>query len=78
MADVRTTNDLHHPRNHARRRSGLAFVIFLIAIPLIAVFVASVMNMQGTVSWPAGRIEFGLKSPLPQAPSPASTQQASQ
>ncbi len=83
MADVRTTNDLHHPRNHARRRSGLALVLFLIAIPLLAVFVASVMNMQGAVSWPAGRIEFGLKSPLPQAPaqqapSPASTQQASQ
>lgn len=65
MADVRTTHDLHHPRNTHRGTAALLIVLF--ATLLLAVFVASVMNMQGSISWPAGRIEFGLKSPLPQA-----------
>lgn len=67
MADI--THDTHnHHRPRSSHRGGAALLIFLFVALLLAVFVASVMNMHGSVSWPAGRIEFGLKSPLPQAP----------
>jgi hypothetical protein len=64
MTDVRTTRDLHHPRSS--HRGTAAFLIFLILLIGAGIFVAAVMNMHGSISWPAGQIEFGLKSPLPQ------------
>ena len=66
MADASATSDVRH-RHHRSHRGTAAFLIFLFVALLLAVFVASVMNMHGTLTWPAGRIEFGLKSPLPQA-----------
>ncbi len=71
MADVRTTHEIDRrqeiDRRHRKHHTGLALFAFLVFLVVAAVFVAAVMNLHGSISWPAGQIDFGLSSPLPQA-----------
>jgi hypothetical protein len=56
MADVHET---HVERTHGS--GALAFFMFLLGALLIAVVVLVLMNVHWTISWPAGRVDIGLK-----------------
>ena len=48
-------------RTHRRGRIWPAFVMLLVVLLLIGLIVAMVMNLRGSISWPAGRVEFGFR-----------------
>jgi cytoskeletal protein RodZ len=56
MAEVRET---HAERR--RGRGGLFLVTFLVGGFLIGVVAVMLMNVQGTLYWPAGRVDFNLR-----------------
>ena len=49
-----------------RRRGPLwpAVVMLFVLVLLIGVVIAMVMDVRGSVSWPAGRVEFGFRPNL--------------
>ena len=44
-----------------RGRGGMAFLMFLFGALLIAVVALVLINVHWTISWPAGRVDIGLK-----------------
>ena len=66
--------DVHEVYVDKRRsRAGPVIVLTLIVLLLLGVVVAMVMNVHGSISWPAGEMKFGF---WPQATSAAPTQVA--
>ena len=71
MADVRDVRI-------ERRRGPLwpAVVMLFVLLMLIGIVIAMVMDVRGSISWPAGRVEFGFRPNLlvtrtvPLAPEP--------
>jgi len=59
MADVRDVRI-------ERRRGPLwpAVVMLLVLVLLIGIVIAMVMDVRGSISWPAGRVEFGFRPNL--------------
>jgi hypothetical protein len=55
MADV---HEIYTPR---RRRIWPTVVMFLLIVLLIGIVVAMIMNVRGTISWPAGGLQFGFR-----------------
>src|ERR1700674_273044 len=58
MTEVRET---HVERR--RGRGGLFLVTFLVGALVIAVVAVLVMNVQGSLYWPAGHVDFHLRPP---------------
>jgi hypothetical protein len=56
MADV---HEVYTPKR--RRRIWPAVVMFLLIVLLIGIIVAMIMNIRGSISWPAGGVEFGFR-----------------
>ena len=56
MADVHET---HVERS--RGRGAMAFMMFLFGALLIAVVALFLIDVHWTISWPAGRVDIGLK-----------------
>jgi hypothetical protein len=48
-------------RTSRRGRIWPSFVMLLIVLLLIGIVIAMIMNLRGSISWPAGRIEFGFR-----------------
>jgi hypothetical protein len=44
-----------------RGRGALAFLMFLFGALLIAIVAVVLINVHWTISWPAGRVDIGLK-----------------
>lgn len=59
MADV-------HDVRIERRRGPLwpAVVMLIVLLMLIGIVIAMVMDVRGSISWPAGRVEFGFRPNL--------------
>ena len=68
MAEIRET---HVERR--RSRGGLFVLTFLVGAFLIATVVVVLMNVQGTLSWPAGRVDFSLRPTASQPANPPVT-----
>jgi len=68
MAEIRET---HVERR--RGRGGLFVLTFLVGAFLIAAVVVVLMNVQGTLSWPAGRVDFSLRPTASQPANPPVT-----
>ena len=56
MADVHETYV-----EKTRGRGAMAFMMFLFGALLIAVVALVLINVHWTISWPAGRVDIGLK-----------------
>ena len=53
--------DVHEVYVDKRRsRAGPIIVLTLVILLLIGVVVAMVMNVHGSISWPAGELKFGF------------------
>jgi len=53
--------DVHEVYADKRRsRAGPIIVLTLVILLLIGVVVAMVMNVHGSISWPAGELKFGF------------------
>ena len=59
MADV-------HEVHVERRRGPIwpAVVMLFVVLMLIGLVIAMVMDIRGSISWPAGRVEFGFRPNL--------------
>ncbi len=68
MAEVRET---HGERR--RGRGGWFLVTFLVGGLLIGVVAVMLMNVQGTLYWPAGQVNFNLRPTAPIASTTPST-----
>ena len=67
--------DVHEVYVDKRRsRAGPIIGLTLVILLLIALVVAMIMNIHGSISWPAGELKFGF---WPQATSEAPTRVAS-
>jgi hypothetical protein len=54
-------SDVHEVYVDKRRsRAGPIIVLMLVCLLLIGVVVAMVMNVHGSISWPAGELKFGF------------------
>jgi hypothetical protein len=54
--------DIHETRvDRARGRGVMAFMMFLFGALLIAIVAIVLINVHWTISWPAGRVDIGLK-----------------
>jgi hypothetical protein len=54
--------DIHETHVEKTRGSGaMALVMFLFGALLIAVVALVLINVHWTISWPAGRVDIGLK-----------------
>ena len=66
--------EIHETHIERRRGRGRWFVLsFLVGALLIAFVVVALMNIQGTLSWPAGRIDFSLRPTASQPVNPPVT-----
>ena len=45
----------------ARGRGAMAFMMFLFGALMIAIVALVLINVHWTISWPAGRVDIGLK-----------------
>jgi hypothetical protein len=68
MADVQDV-----PVLRRRRRFWPAVVLALACLLLIATLVAMIMNIHGSISWPAGNITFGFPPSGIEAPAVAAS-----
>jgi hypothetical protein len=59
MAEV---HEVYRPKRRAR--IWPAVVMFLVVLLLIGIIIAMIMNIRGSISWPAGSIEFGFRPNL--------------
>src|ERR1700681_1717361 len=60
--------EVHETHVERTRGSGvMPFVMFLLGALLIAGVALVLMNVHWTISWPAGRVDIGLK-PIRQSP----------
>jgi hypothetical protein len=54
--------DIHQTRVERTRGSGaMPFMMFLFGALLIAIVAIVLINVHWTISWPAGRVDIGLK-----------------
>ena len=54
--------EVHETHVERTRGSGvMPFLMFLLGALLIAVVALILMNVHWTISWPAGRVDIGLK-----------------
>jgi len=58
MAEV---HEVHEVRTARRGRVWPSVVMLLVVLLLIGVIVAMIMNVRGSISWPAGGVEFGFR-----------------
>jgi hypothetical protein len=56
MAEVHQTR-IDRPRG----RGAMAFLMFLFGALLIGIVALVLINVHWTISWPAGRVDIGLK-----------------
>jgi hypothetical protein len=56
MAEV---HEVYRPRRRARLWPSV--VMLILVLLLIGVIVAMIMNVRGSVTWPAGGVEFGFR-----------------
>ena len=65
--------ETHVVKAETAKSSASPWLAFMVGALLIAVVALLVMNVQGTVSGPGGRVDFNVKSPVtvPTAPTPA-------
>jgi hypothetical protein len=56
--------EVHEVRTARRGRVWPAVVMLLLVLLLIGIIVAMVMNIRGSISWPAGGVEFGFRPNL--------------
>ena len=70
MADYKET---HVVSAEGAKSSASPWLAFMVGALLIAVVALLVINVHGTVTGPAGRIDFNVKPPVtvPAAPAPA-------
>ena len=60
--------EIHETHVERRRvRGGLFVVTFLVAALLGAAIVVVLMNVQGTLYWPAGQVTFNIRPTTPPA-----------
>jgi hypothetical protein len=53
--------EVHEVRTARRGRVWPAVVMLLIVLLLVGIIVAMIMNIRGSISWPAGGLEFGFR-----------------
>jgi hypothetical protein len=82
--------DVHETYVERRRwRIWPIVVLILVALFAIGLLIAMIMNIHGSITWPAGEVKFGFWPPtetiavapaqrVPTAPSPAASAPASQ
>jgi len=69
--------DVHESHGERHRRIWPVVMMLLLVLLLIGVATAMIMNIRGSISWPAGRVEFGFRQDLfatsaePVSPQPA-------
>jgi hypothetical protein len=56
--------DVHEVHTARRGRVWPAVVMLVLVLLLAGIIVAMVMNVRGSISWPAGGIEFGFRPHL--------------
>jgi len=61
MAHVHEVHEVHRPR---RGRIWPAVVMLFVVLLLIGIIAAMIMNVRGSISWPAGGVEFGFRPHL--------------
>jgi hypothetical protein len=70
MAEV---NEVHEVEVEPRRRSfAFPFIMFLLGGALIAGLVVAFLNVQSTISWPAGQVSLRPNTPVADAGNAAS------
>lgn len=53
--------EVHEVRTARRGRVWPAVVMLLVVVLLVGIIVAMIMNIRGSISWPAGGVEFGFR-----------------
>ncbi len=53
--------EVHEVRTARRGRVWPAVVMLLVVVLLVGIIVAMIMNVRGSISWPAGGVEFGFR-----------------
>ena len=56
--------EVHEVRTARRGRVWPSVVMLLIVLLLIGIIVAMIMNIRGSISWPAGGVEFSFRPNL--------------
>lgn len=53
--------EVHEVRTARRGRVWPAVVMLLVVVLVVGIIVAMIMNIRGSISWPAGGVEFGFR-----------------
>lgn len=67
VADVREVREVREVPVRARRRTSpgalfLTFILGVVCAVAVGVVALSILDIHGTISWPAGRIDLGQHS----------------
>jgi hypothetical protein len=60
MTEVREVREVPVPVRRRSHSGAVAFFMFLLGAVMIALVVAVLLDVHGTISWPAGRVDIGL------------------
>ena len=57
--EIHEVDEVEVPVERRRRGVAIPFLMFLLGAAIIAAVVVVVLNVQGTIAWPAGQVSLG-------------------